>query len=173
MMESIMNKLKQWQDKHCIPTNAMNELSDILGLDLAVNDFNYVRPRVPKSETGVQVDCRLEASKQGNRLWRNNVGVAQRIDKNTGNSIPVRYGLCNESKQMNKQIKSSDLIGIKQVLITQDMVGTKIGQFWAPEIKKGDWRFTGTERELAQLKFHQIVNDLGGCAKFVNDVEKL
>lgn len=162
-----MNKLKQWQDKHCISTEAMNELSDLLGLSLEVEDFNFIE-HPPKSEAAVQAECRLKASKQKNRLWRNNVGVAFRED-----GVPVRYGLCNETKKMNENIKSSDLIGIKQILITPDHVGTVIGQFWAAEIKKGDWYYTGTERELAQLKFHQIVNSMGGCAKFVNDVTKL
>lgn len=168
-----MNKLKQWQDNNCISAQAMAELSVLLGLSLPGEGLIIVSDSTSKSETAVQTECRMAASTQGNRLWRNNVGVAQRIDKNTGKTIPVRYGLCNESKQMNKRIKSSDLIGIKRVLITQNMVGTTIGQFWAPEIKKGDWVYTGTKRELAQLKFHQIVNDLGGCAKFVNDVGKL
>lgn len=167
-----MNKLKAWQEQFGITTEEMNALSDILGLSVSVDDTNYVK-HPAKSEAAVQADCRLKASKQKNRLWRNNVGVAMRVDDDTGKSVPVRYGLCNETKQMNKQVKSSDLIGIKQVLITQDMVGTIIGQFWAPEIKKRDWFFTGSERELAQLKFHQIVNDLGGCAKFVNDVDQL
>lgn len=162
-----VNKLKQWQQRHNISTEAMNELSDTLGLSISVSDFNFIK-HPAKSEAAVSSDCRLKASRQLNRLWRNNVGVAFRED-----GVPIRFGLCNETAKMNKMVKSSDLIGIKQVLITQAMVGTIIGQFWAPEIKKADWFYTGTESELAQLKFHQIVNDLHGCAKFVNDVDKL
>jgi len=163
-----MNKLKLWQDHHCISTEAIRDLSYILGFNIPELIPNLNMNNSPQSEAAVQVDCRLKASNMGDRLWRNNVGVAKRDD-----GTPIRFGLCNETPQMNKQIKSSDLIGIKQVLITPAHVGTVIGQFWAPEIKKGDWYYTGTSREQAQLKFHQIVNDLGGCAKFVNNVEKL
>lgn len=162
-----MNNLKQWQKQFGISTEAMNALSDTLGLSISVDDSNYVK-HPAKSEAAVQVDCRLKASNMGGRLWRNNVGVAKRDD-----GTPVRYGLCNESKKMNQLIKSSDLIGILPVTITPAHVGTVIGQFWAPEIKKADWFYTGTERELAQLKFHQMVNKLGGIAKFVNDVRNL
>lgn len=163
-----MKELREWQDRHCISTEAMQELSNLLGLNISEPIINLNLNNKPQSEAAVQVDCRLKASTMGGRLWRNNVGVAKRDD-----GTPIRYGLCNETKAMNKKVKSSDLIGIKQVLITQSMVGTIIGQFWAPEIKKGNWKYTGTEREQAQLKFHQIVNDLGGEARFVNNVEQL
>lgn len=121
-----------------------------------------------KTETLVQADVRLKASHQGFRLWRNNVGVA--VDKR---GIPVRYGLCNESKQMNKNIKSSDLIGIRPITITQDMVGKVIGQFVAIEVKKEDWKYTGNLREEAQQRFLTLVQSLGGYAKFINNSEDL
>lgn len=121
-----------------------------------------------KSETAVQGDIRLKASNQGNLLWRNNVGVAKRDD-----GVPIRYGLCNESKKQNEKIKSSDLIGIKQVLITQEMVGQTIGQFYAREVKKEGWVFKGTPRENAQLKYIELVRSLGGDAEFICDVDNL
>ena len=121
-----------------------------------------------KTEALIQSQVRMEASQQGFRLWRNNVGVA--ID-NRG--IPVRYGLCNESKQMNKNIKSSDLIGLRPILITQDMVGKVFGQFVAMEVKKEDWKYKGSDREEAQQRFLTLVESLGGYAKFINKVEDL
>ena len=121
-----------------------------------------------KTEAVIQDAVRFEASQRGFRLWRNNVGVA--ID-NRG--VPVRYGLANESKQMNKNIKSSDLIGIRPILITQDMVGKVFGQFIAIEVKKEDWKFKGDLRELAQDRFITLVQSLGGYAKFINKIEDL
>jgi len=121
-----------------------------------------------KPEQLVQAQVRMEASQQGFRLWRNNVGVAM-----DSRGIPIRYGLCNESKQMNKNIKSSDLIGIRPIVITQEMVGETIGQFVAMEVKKEDWKFSGNDREQAQDRFLTLVKSLGGYAKFINNVEDL
>ena len=122
-----------------------------------------------KTEQVVQSEVRLEASNRGFRLWRNNVGVAM---DNRG--IPVRYGLCNESKQMNKNLKSSDLIGIRPILITQDMVGKVFGQFIAIEIKKESWKPSPSNlREQAQERFITLVQSLGGYAKIINKVEDL
>ena len=115
-----------------------------------------------KSESAVQKDEQIAASATGARLWRNNVGVL--LDK-TGR--PVRYGLANESKEQNKVMKSSDLIGIKPVLITADMVGCTIGQFVARECKKETWKpGEDREREAAQGAFIDLVNSLGGDACF-------
>ena len=122
-----------------------------------------------KSENAVQTEVRLEVSQQGGRIWRNNTGVF--IDKR---GIPVRYGLCNESKRQNQFTKSSDLIGIKPVLITAEMVGELCGQFVAYEIKKEGWtRNHNDKRENAQENFINIVRSLGGEAKFISDVDDL
>jgi hypothetical protein len=114
-----------------------------------------------KTETDVQQTARIEASEDGARLWRNNSGAL--FDER---GRLVRYGLCNESKKMNDEIKSSDLIGVRPILITPEMVGTVIGQFVAIECKPEAWKFTGTLREVAQKKFIDLVNALGGFAKF-------
>ena len=121
-----------------------------------------------KDESTVSDEVRLKASQLGWRLWRNNVGVA--VDKR---GIPVRYGLCNESKRMNTKTKSSDLIGIRPVVITQDMVGTTVGVFVAVEVKKSTWKWSGSPRELAQNNFLDIVNKLGGHGVFMNNTENL
>lgn len=116
-----------------------------------------------QSEAGVQAAVRLEASQRGLRLWRNNVGAC--VDER-GNY--VRYGLANESTRMNAAIKSSDLIGIRPVMVTPEMVGRVVGQFVAREIKAPGWVYKGTPREEAQLKFLQLVTSMGGDAAFAN-----
>lgn len=112
-------------------------------------------------ESPASDDVRLEASEQGLRLWRNNVGACH---SNTGSYI--RYGLANDSAKINKRIKSSDLIGIRPLVITQEMVGSTVGQFVAREMKRPGWSFSGTDRELAQLRFLELVAAMGGDACF-------
>ena len=150
--------LNQWAIKHGVPHAALEELRQIMG----VGD-EPVEPGEGLSEAANQANIRLEASRKGLRLWRNNVGVLMNED-----GVPVRYGLCNESKRMNEVVKSSDLIGIRKVLITLDMVGNTIGQFVAREVKESVWHYTGTEHEVAQLNFIQLVNSYGGDARFAN-----
>jgi hypothetical protein len=111
------------------------------------------------SEACVQARVRMEASERGWRLWRNNVGVT---------ADHVRYGLCNESARMNKMLKSSDLIGIRPVLITADHVGTTIGQFAAVECKAGNWKPGKSKRERAQAAFLAVVEQLGGWGCVTN-----
>lgn len=111
---------------------------------------------------------RLRASQHGYRLWRNNVGAA----KTTSGSF-IRFGLANESAAINKIIKSSDLIGIKPILITPNLIGKTMGQFYCREVKRSGWEFTGTEREIAQLAWIDLINSLGGDADFISDLEIL
>lgn len=113
------------------------------------------------SEAKVKNLVRLEAAKLGIHLWRNNVGATYTHDGHL-----LRYGLMNDSTQLNKVIKSSDLIGIRPLIITPEMIGKTIGQFIAREIKHADWKYTGGEREQAQLKFIELVKSLGGDADF-------
>ena len=114
-----------------------------------------------RSEASIQQAIRLAAAGRGLLLWRNNVGMA--FDRN-GNAI--RYGLANDSQKMNNHIKSSDLIGIRPVVITPEMVGNVIGQFVAIEVKTEDWVFKGTPRELAQQKFLDLVASKGAFSSF-------
>lgn len=114
------------------------------------------------TEFEIQQRLRLDAANAGWVLWRNNVGVFK-----TERGVPVRFGLANDSAQMNKRVKSADLIGIKPVLITQDMVGTVIGQFVSLEVKHGDWKpGEDPDREVAQQRWIDLVNNHGGDAKF-------
>lgn len=113
------------------------------------------------SESAVQNRVRINAAKAGTLYWRNNVGA---LPDATGRI--VRYGICNDTKELNKNVKSSDLIGIKKRLIMPEDVGTYIGQFSARECKEYGWVYTGTPREVAQLKYGQIVIAHGGDFKF-------
>nr|DAI72793.1 MAG TPA: Nuclease [Caudoviricetes sp.] len=146
--------LLEWQRKHGITAEALADLVTMVGLDV---------PRSTKNtpEARVQDEARLLASKMGWRLFRNNVGVLK-----DERGVPVRYGIANDSPAMNKRIKSSDLIGIRPVVITQDMVGSTIGQFVAREVKKAGWKYKGTEHEQAQLAFGTLIIGLGGDFKF-------
>lgn len=79
---------------------------------------------------------------------------------------PVRYGLANDSKQANDALKSGDLIGIRRVIISPDMVGHTIGQFVSRECKAPGWKFTGSGREAAQSAWAILVRNYGGDAAF-------
>ena len=120
------------------------------------------------TESKVQGEIRLEASRKGVRLWRNNVGVFR-----DSKGRAVRFGLCNDSSRVNKSIKSADLIGIRPVVITQEMVGATIGMFVSIECKHSDWHYTGTDREVAQQRWIDLVREYGGDAKFVTSAEGL
>ncbi len=151
--------LNEWAIKHEIPYTALEDLRRMLSMI----DTDPELSRGLLSETDVQSHTRIEATAAGGRLWRNNNGGFY-----TETGAFVRYGLCNESKAMNKQIKSSDLIGIKPVSITQAHVGQIIGQFLTRECKPPGWSYSGSEHERAQLRFIELVLALGGDAQFVN-----
>lgn len=111
-----------------------------------------------KSEETVQAEIRLSAVKHEIQLFRNNVGVL--VDA-TGR--PVRYGLANESKELNQKIKSGDLIGWRPVFITPDMVGKVIAQFVSVECK-GEKSKTAKSREIAQRRWAKLVQQNGGLS---------
>lgn len=116
-------------------------------------------------EAAVQSRTRLELARLGALAYRNNVGACE--DK-TGRII--RYGLCNESAQMNRALKSSDLIGVMPVVIQPHHVGRTIGVFTAIECKSSDWHLTpGDARAQAQLRFIELVRSVGGIGGFVTD----
>jgi len=125
------------------------------------------------NEAALQSIVRLKVATDLNGLvWRNNTGACE--DKN---GRIIRYGLCNDSAQLNARIKSSDLICVIPVTITPDMVGRTIGVFTALEVKAPGWTLRPSDaRGLAQEKFHDIVKKAGGYAGFVttpNDIFKV
>ena len=123
-----------------------------------------------KDESTVQQEVQRDSMHYQTTLMRNNNGAC--LD-DTGRL--VRYGLGHTSKKQNERIKSSDLIGIKKVLITQEMVGQTIGQFVALEVKKEAWNPDKKldKRETAQHNFMLWVRSLGGRAEFINSLDKL
>ncbi len=137
--------LNHWAIKWGIPFEAVEDLRQQMGV-LTVNS----QVSLDDNESSVSNRIRLEASKLGWRLWRNNLGAVQ-----TNDGRFIRYGLANDTKQLNQVIKSSDLIGIKSN-----------GQFVAREVKRAGWQYSGTKREAAQLKFIQLIISLGGDASF-------
>ena len=125
-------------------------------------------------ESTVQAAIRLEAGKRGIPLWRNNNGVTPPCEHCGGKPTrPVRYGLANDSKRVNLNIKSADLVGIMPTLILPQHVGSTMGQFYAREVKEFPWSYTGTPEEEAQARWLQLVIDNGGNAGFINSIRGL
>jgi hypothetical protein len=148
--------LLTWAKRHGVSHQALAEL------------FNFAPSTDPTghghklSEAGAQARVRLLWAQRGGALWRNNVGAMQ--DPDTGQY--VRFGLANESTQMNRKIKSSDLVGINPVVVQPHHVGTTIGQFVSRECKKPGWRYKGTDHEEAQLRWLELILAMGGDAAF-------
>lgn len=120
-----------------------------------------------KSEAWAQQQVRFKAARLGWWTTRNNVGATPAACEACGAKLrPVRYGLANESAEMNKVTKSSDVIGVRPILIEPHHVGTTIGQFAAIEAKRPGWSFTGKGRESGQANFLSLITRLGGYATF-------
>lgn len=126
-------------------------------------------------EAFAQQHARFVIAKAGGLSWRNNVGATPaKIETNCPKcrfhfeiqQRMVRYGLANDSHQLNSVIKSSDLIGVMPRLITPELVGTTIGQFIAVECKRPGWNYTGNGREVQQQAFLSVVMGKGGLAQF-------
>lgn len=150
----------QWAIRNGVTWGALAELREMFSMDTPTPELSATPDA---SEAYVQSVVRLEAPGAGVKLWRNNVGVL--VNPETGQ--PVRYGLANDSKQLNAVIKSSDLIGWRSILIEPRHVGSVIAQFVSRECKHPRWVYTGTERENAQLRWLQAVTADGGDASFV------
>ena len=86
------------------------------------------------------------------RLFRNNVGAL----KDQRGQL-VTYGLCTGS---------SDLIGLRRVTVTPDMVGRQLAVFTALEVKRP--RQAPTE---AQGKFLGMVHGMGGISGVVTNID--
>jgi hypothetical protein len=138
--------LYEWAIKWGIPHAAIQDFQRQAGLA----PDEYAGDVAAGSEAYAQSAVRLEASRKGYRIWRNNVGAGYMQDGSF-----LRFGLANDSKAVNDVVKSSDLIGIAPG-----------GQFVAREIKAPGWRYTGTEREKAQLAFISLILSYGGNAGF-------
>lgn len=119
------------------------------------------------SERKIQTEILLAASGAGLTLWRQNVGTgwagkAQRLDDGSvliRDARPLHAGLCRGS---------SDLIGIRKVTITAEMVGQSVAQFVALEVKQ-----PGKYPTPEQRNFIEFVSSHGGLARVVRCVEDL
>jgi hypothetical protein len=149
--------LAEWAARWNVSQAAINELCESCLYDAELDPDEGTH-----TEAYNQSQVRLEAPQKGCYLFRNNVGAGK---LEAGNF--VRFGLANDSKNTNEVLKSADLIGIRRRLITAQDVGCYIGQFLSREIKATGWKFTGTQKEMAQLKWAALINAQGGDAKIV------
>lgn len=154
--------IDDWATRWNLSVAARNELHQVLA------SSDHAPPVADTSAAGSEARqqslIRLDAAQQGVWLSRNNVGAFQ--DQNTGRW--VRYGLANESKQQNQQIKSADLIGFRKRLIVANDVGNVIAQFVSRECKAEGWRYSGNGREVAQARWRDFINANGGDAAFAS-----
>lgn len=152
-----------WAQRHGVSPEALEELARIEGT-YPITDADAVTEGCA-TEGELQAQVVMLAPHRGYWLSRNNVGML--VDEH---GTPVRFGLCNRTKDENKRMKSSDLIGFRRLLITQKMVGSTVAQFAVREVKKPGWHYTGKGREVAQKSFIDFVNANGGDAAFACDL---
>lgn len=150
--------LYQWAQRWNVPHVALAELQAEFG---ALSTDPAAVLVGGTSEAAIQARIRIEASRKGKRLFRNNVGAGKLEDGSF-----IRWGLANDSAQLNAVCKSSDLIGISNERITAADVGQPRGRFVAREVKQAGWHYAATEREQAQLKFLELIASFGGDAAF-------
>lgn len=127
-------------------------------------------------EYNIQREIMLAASQGAYTLWRNNVGSGIQgsriihanksitVKLNSGDAVVrharrIRFGLC---------VGSSDLIGLKTITVTEDMVGQQIAIFAAIEVKPP--RGKPTEK---QTNFIDFVNQAGGIAIIARSPEDI
>lgn len=119
-------------------------------------------------EMPAQQLVRLKAGELNAPLWRNNRGAFQHSVNRW-----VRFGLGNDSKNVDDVMKSSDLIGITPTLIMPHHVGRLVGVFTAIEMKAPDWHMIPSDkRAAAQLNYIELVKRCGGYAGFARSVEE-
>jgi len=109
---------------------------------------------VANDETTLQQQIRLALGTRPDlRLFRNNTGTLP--DPRTGR--PVQFGLARGS---------ADLIGLRTVTITPDMVGQQVAVFTSIAVKTPKGRATE-----AQQNWLQMVRSLGGIAGIARSVQ--
>lgn len=146
--------LVDWAARWGIPRQAIDELAQF---SLTGGDTTVL------SEQGVQSRVRLEAAEKRIYLWRNNNGAGKLVE---GGRF-IRWGLANDSAQLNERLKSADLIGLRPIRVMPDMVGKVVGQFVSREIKASNWKPDGSMKCMAQMAWATLVNLNGGDAKIV------
>lgn len=119
------------------------------------------------AEASLQRQIMLELSRRGFTVWRQNVGVGWAGDATNlpGNRVlidnarPLRCGLCKGS---------GDLIGLRSIEITPEMIGAKIAQFVSVEVKTPRGRVSE-----AQQIFADFVAEAGGLGLIVRSLEDI
>ena len=107
------------------------------------------------SEHEIQQRIRLACGRGRVRLWRNNTGAL--VDQQ---GRFVRFGLCKGS---------SDLIGLRSLEITPELVGQRIAQFVALEIKTGSGTVSPEQRAFLQLGQQQ--GGLAGVCRSIAEAQ--
>jgi hypothetical protein len=105
------------------------------------------------SEHEIQQRIRLACGRGAVRLWRNNTGAL--VDQQ---GRFVRFGLCKGS---------SDLIGLRSLEITPELVGKRLAQFVALEIKAPQG-----VASPEQQAFLRLVQELGGVAAVCRSIQQ-
>lgn len=120
------------------------------------------------SEAELQEQIQLEGPHFHCVLERNNSGQLETKDGRV-----VRFGLGNRSKKHAEKMRSSDLVGITSIVVTQEMVGSIIGVFTAVEVKAPDWNPAKKldAHETAQKNWINWVIVRGGLGGFANSLE--
>lgn len=156
-----MNDYNDWATRH---PEAARDLQVLLGA--------VPWPQTPaggdgKGEAWAQQQVRLKVAHAGGMAWRNNVGATPAKCPDCGaKRQPIRYGIANDSAQLNARVKSHDLILAIPRLITYDMVGKTIAQFGSIETKRPGWVFTGRGQEAGQMAWATLISSIGGYAAF-------
>ena len=115
-------------------------------------------------ENEVKDIVRMEADSLGHFLYRNQTGALQDKDGRW-----VRFGLANESKNLNKVLKSGDLIGIAPLVITEAMLGATVGVFVSVEVKKPGWIFGASKQDEGQEAWREHITRNGGFATVIDN----
>ncbi len=119
-----------------------------------------------REENRISNRIQTGAVDQYTRVFRNNVGKAWQGKSSTledGSILlqhprRINFGLCEHS---------SDLIALRSIVVTQEMVGQRVAVFGALEVKTPD----GTATD-GQNGFIDMVKGMGGLAGVVRSLEQ-
>lgn len=154
-----MSLLYDWFNRHDVSDAARAEFVQLFGFT----------PETPvelngKNEAYVQSTVRLAAPTAAMTLFRNNVGALK-----DERGVPLRFGLGNDTAQLNKVFKTGDLVGFQSGWFRdyETLEPVKVAVFAMAECKKAGWRHCPTnQHEISQLRAINMVNTAGGIACF-------
>jgi len=106
----------------------------------------------------------------GGSLLRNNSGACMDAKSNT----MIRFGLGNDSKQLNEVYKTPDGVGVVPIVIQPHHVGRVFGVALHLENKAPDWKFSQSDaRAVAQFAHLSAYSQLGAICGFVTDAAQV